>query len=77
MDKNLLSIGLTGSRCSGTALKPINHEPYPQEIKRREGTFDSSLSDTQPKTDVLKPLFASYSIMKPLQGKSRCIREQR
>ena len=39
-----------------------------QEIKRWEGSFDSSFSDTQPKTDVFKPLFASCSIMKPLQG---------
>ena len=31
-------------------------------------TFDSRLNDTQPKTDVFKPLFASYNIMKPLQG---------
>ena len=61
----------------GNSVK--THKPWAISARNQTlgGTFDSSFSDTQPKTDVFKPLFASYSIMKPLQGKSRCIREQR
>ena len=35
---------------------------------QKSAVTDSSFNDIQSKTDVFKPLFASYSIMKPLQG---------
>ena len=35
---------------------------------QKSAVSDSSFNDIRSKTDVFKPLFASYSIMKPLQG---------
>lgn len=35
---------------------------------QKSAVSDSSFNDIQLKTDVFKPLFASYNIMMPLQG---------
>ena len=51
------------------SVKTYNHMHIPTQ-DQKSAVSDSSFNDIQSKTDVFKPLFASYSIVKPLQGDS-------